>query len=136
MISRRVVFLSSIIATAVSCFTLGVMQTRRGDSLARAAYHAPPDASRAEVRTGLGSKARTASVVPAATAGRLQPSRKPADDPTMLTSRAKMVAEIKQELQAEMGLLPVHLLRDRRSSFVELYSHDNFGKTNYGTAGY
>ena len=47
-----------------------------------------------------------------------------------------MVAEIKQELQSEMGLLPVHLLRDRRSSFVELYSYDNLGKTNYGTAGY
>jgi Trypsin-like peptidase domain len=28
------------------------------------------------------------------------------------------------------------MLRDRRSSFVELYSSDNFGKTNYGTAGY
>src|SRR5262249_55326919 len=33
-------------------------------------------------------------------------------------------------------LLPVHLLRDRRASFVELYADDNFGKTNYGTAGY
>ena len=47
-----------------------------------------------------------------------------------------MVAEIKQQLQSEMGLLPVTLLRDRRASFVELYSADNFGKTNYGTAGY
>jgi hypothetical protein len=47
-----------------------------------------------------------------------------------------MVTEIKEQLQNEMGLLPVHMLRDRRSSFVELYSSDNFGKTNYGTAGY
>jgi hypothetical protein len=47
-----------------------------------------------------------------------------------------MVAEIKQELQSEMGLLPLQLLRDRRSSFVELYSTDNQGRTNYGTAGY
>src|SRR5437879_9546126 len=47
-----------------------------------------------------------------------------------------MVAQIKQELQSEMGLLPVQLLRERRSSFVELYSYDNLGKTNYGTAGY
>ena len=39
-------------------------------------------------------------------------------------------------MQTEMGLLPVHLLRERRSSFVELYSYDNQGKTNYGTAGY
>jgi hypothetical protein len=28
------------------------------------------------------------------------------------------------------------LLRERRSSFVELYSTDTLGKTNYGTAGY
>src|SRR5207245_2681205 len=28
------------------------------------------------------------------------------------------------------------LLRNRRASFVELYSTDNLGKTNYGTAGY
>jgi hypothetical protein len=35
-----------------------------------------------------------------------------------------------------MGLLPVQLLRDRRSSFVELYTTDNLGKTSYGTAGY
>ena len=47
-----------------------------------------------------------------------------------------MVTEIKEELQTEMGLLPVRLLRERRSSFVELYSTDTLGKTNYGTAGY
>ena len=51
-------------------------------------------------------------------------------------ARARMVADIKRELQSEMGLLPLQLLRERRSSFVELYTADNFGKTNYGTAGY
>ena len=30
----------------------------------------------------------------------------------------------------------MRLLRERRSSFVELYSTDSLGKTNYGTAGY
>jgi hypothetical protein len=35
-----------------------------------------------------------------------------------------------------MGLLPVQLLRDRRSSFVELYTADNANQTSYGTAGY
>jgi hypothetical protein len=30
----------------------------------------------------------------------------------------------------------VHLLRERRQSFVELYSYDNHGHSNYGTAGY
>ena len=57
----------------------------------------------------------------------------PAVDPT---DRAALVAEVKKELAKEMGLLPVSLLRDRRSSFVELYSYDKAGKTHYGTAGY
>jgi S1-C subfamily serine protease len=51
-------------------------------------------------------------------------------------ARAALVAEVKQELIKEMGLLPVSVLRDRRSSFVELYSTDKSGKTHYGTAGY
>ena len=47
-----------------------------------------------------------------------------------------IVDEIKRQLQVEMGLFPVRLLRDRRESFVELNAFDNFGKTSYGTAGY
>ncbi len=47
-----------------------------------------------------------------------------------------MVEEIKRQLQSEMGLMPVRLLRERRDSFVELNAYDNFGKTSYGTAGY
>jgi hypothetical protein len=47
-----------------------------------------------------------------------------------------LVDEIKRQLQDEMGLFPVRLLRERRESFVELNAYDNFGKTNYGTAGY
>jgi hypothetical protein len=35
-----------------------------------------------------------------------------------------------------MGLVPLRLLRDRRLSFVEMYSYDNLGERNYGTAGY
>src|SRR5204862_2430401 len=70
-----------------------------------------------------------------ATAGRI--AARPKDDATASSAgRAGMIAEIKQDLQREMGLTPVHLLRDRRSSFVELYSYDTLGKTNYGTAGY
>ena len=47
-----------------------------------------------------------------------------------------IVDEVKRQLQSEMGLFPVRLLRDRKESFVELNAYDNFGKTNYGTAGY
>jgi hypothetical protein len=46
------------------------------------------------------------------------------------------VDEIKRQIQSEMGLFPVRLLRDRRESFVELNAVDSTGKTSYGTAGY
>lgn len=49
---------------------------------------------------------------------------------------ARIVAEVKAQLAEEMGLVPVKLLRERRSSFVELYAYDALGKTHYGTAGY
>ena len=131
MISGRLLFLTSILATAVSCFTLGIIHARRTDALDASAYDAKIDAIRAEVRSELGRGRRVDAVVPAGTSGQL-----PRDNPPNVSARDRMVREIKQELQSEMGLLPVHLLRDRRSSFVELYSTDNFGKTNYGTAGY
>jgi S1-C subfamily serine protease len=51
-------------------------------------------------------------------------------------SRAALVADIKQQLTSEMGLTPVSLLRRRRQSFVEMYSYDTAGASNYGTAGY
>jgi S1-C subfamily serine protease len=130
MVSRRLVFVVSILATALSCYTLGVIQARRTDALVAGAYDAKIDAIRAEMHTTIGRAARTSAVVQTAgTAGRAK------DEPSA-ASRARMVAEIKQELQSEMGLMPVQMLRDRRSSFVELYSYDNLGKTNYGTAGY
>ena len=51
-------------------------------------------------------------------------------------SRAALVADVKRQLQDEMGLLPLNLLRDRSNSFVELYSYDDRGSSSYGTAGY
>jgi S1-C subfamily serine protease len=47
-----------------------------------------------------------------------------------------LVEEIKRQIQSEMGLLPVRLLRERKNSFVELNSYDASGKSSYGTAGY
>ena len=139
MISRRLVFITSIIATAISSFTLGAMHMRRADAVTEQAYDAQIASLRAEMRTQLARAQRADGIVPAGTVGTSAAGKgetaKDDASPSM-AARAKMVAEIKQELQSEMGLLPVHLLRDRRSSFVELYSSDNFGKTNYGTAGY
>jgi hypothetical protein len=128
MVSRRTVFSTSILATAISFFTLGVVHSR---TEADASYDAKLDAIRAEVRSELGRTRRAEAAVPAGTSGQAA-SREEAGR----TARSKMIAEIKTELQREMGLVPVTLMRDRRSSFVELYSYDNLGKTNYGTAGY
>jgi S1-C subfamily serine protease len=71
--------------------------------------------------------------IPTGTAG-----RNPAAATSMMDddSRAAIVADVKRELSAEMGLLPLTLLRDRRNSFVELNSYDDRGASNYGTAGY
>jgi S1-C subfamily serine protease len=67
------------------------------------------------------------------TAGRLKTSAVSMMDDA---SRAAIVEDVKRELSAEMGLLPLTLLRDRRNSFVELNSYDDHGTSNYGTAGY
>ncbi|HJZ72247.1 MAG TPA: serine protease [Vicinamibacterales bacterium] len=128
---RRLVVGSSIVATAISCYTLGVMQTRHNDAAMRASYDAKLEAIRAEVHAQAEPKPAATAV---ATAG-IKTARENEAGQSAAT-RARMVAEIKEQLQSEMGLLPVNLLRDRRASFVELYSYDNFGKTNYGTAGY
>jgi S1-C subfamily serine protease len=60
----------------------------------------------------------------------------PALTHTPVESRADIVADVKRQLQSEMGLLPINMIRDRRQSFVELYSYDDRGSSNYGTAGY
>src|SRR4051794_13525842 len=112
MISRRLVFFSSILATAVSFFTLGLIHSRSVDASARAAYDARLDALRAELHQELGKEPAPAGMVGETSRGI---DRRAA-------SRARIVAEIKEELQSEMGLLPVQLLRERRTSFVELYA--------------
>jgi hypothetical protein len=77
---------------------------------------------------------RTRATVPAAsgTDGQGQTDVVPADG----SVQSALVEEIKRQLQVEMGLLPVRLIRERRNSFVELNAVDNFGKASYGTAGY
>jgi hypothetical protein len=123
MVSRRFLIAISLISTAVSFFLLGSFRERLDAALERASYDAKLDAIRAEVRSELGRRG-SAELVAAGTSG------------SVLRTRDQLVSEIKQELQNEMGLVPVQLLRERRASFVELYSTDNVGRSNYGTAGY
>jgi len=70
---------------------------------------------------------------PTGTTGRLPAAAAAVAD---TENRAAIVADVKRELSAEMGLLPLTLLRNRRNSFVELNSYDDHGTSNYGTAGY
>lgn len=58
------------------------------------------------------------------------------DSMVSLADRTMMVEDIKRQLQVEMGLLPLQLLKSRKESFVELYSYDDRGGSSYGTAGY
>ncbi len=132
MVSRRFLTLIALLSTAVAFFLLGDFHARTDTAADRAEYDAKLDAIRAEFRSQIG-RPRTPAVVPAGTSGSVAPGAAAAPvDP----ARARIVAEVKQELQSEMGLLPVRVLRDRRASFVELYATDNLGKTSYGTAGY
>jgi hypothetical protein len=136
MISRRFLIIIALITTATAFFLLGDFHASTNDAADRAAYDAKLDALRAEIRTQLG-RTRAAETVSAGTAGNAVSSAS-FDGPSNAgdATRAEMIAVVKRELQSEMGLLPVALLRDRRTSFVELYTTDNFGKTSYGTAGY
>jgi S1-C subfamily serine protease len=136
MISRRFLLFITFTTTAGLFFMLGVWHAQNADALDRETYAASLDAIRAEVRSELGRSHGGDVLLPEGTSGKTDIKKDASELAPAAAARAKMVAQIKQELQSEMGLLPVTLLRNRRASFVELYSTDNLGKTNYGTAGY
>jgi hypothetical protein len=133
--SRQLLLVVALITTATCFFLLGDFHARTDGAVERAVYDAKLDAIRAEVRHELAGTL-AADVFAAGTSGDGPSSTIKAGLTPGEAARAQMVAEIKQDLQNEMGLLPLQLLRDRRLSFVELYTADNFGKTSYGTAGY
>jgi hypothetical protein len=129
----------SLVATAAAFFVLGSRQARLRGARESVPYHTTADAIRADVRYEADTP-RTPKTVPAATSGSAVSAPlekvKPAATNDNIADHAEMVAEIKREIESEMGLLPVQLLRDRRSSFVGLDATDDAGRINYGTAGY
>jgi S1-C subfamily serine protease len=118
-VSRPVLSLLVLTVIALGCFGLG---SYFGTRMAVASSDPRFDTLAAELATLKSQSALEAT----GTSGR-------ADSPE---DRAALVADIKQQLQAEMGLMPIDLLKARRESFVELYSYDNRGSSSYGTAGY
>jgi S1-C subfamily serine protease len=112
--------------TAIIFFSLG-------NFLAARQAAASEDDQIAALRAELGALKRQQYPAPSGTSGRAADATSVAMDDH---SRAALVADIKQQLKTEMGLMPVSLLRQRRQSFVEMYSYDATGASNYGTAGY
>ena len=87
----------------------------------------------AALRSEIDQLRKTQLLVPTGTSGVDAVAVSTATDDS---NRAAIVADVKQQLRSEMGLLPINLIRDRRQSFVELYSYDDRGSSSYGTAGY
>jgi hypothetical protein len=129
MAVRRFLLATTLtIGTAILFFTVGQYSAQRLLARQQAESEARIDALRAELHRSIAHREDAAGLLPAGTSGEAAGLQ--------AQSRDSLVSDIKKQLQTEMGLLPVELLRSRRQSFVELYAYDNLGKTNYGTAGY
>ena len=124
MSTRRT--LPAIIASAFALLFFGLgnyLGARQNDS----------DEQLAALRAEIALLKRPQPTAAAGTSGRAgNDPTEPIDE----ANRAAIVADVKRQLQDEMGLLPLNLLRERRTSFVELYSYDDRGSSSYGTAGY
>ncbi len=121
----------ALLVVAILFFGLGSYSSELESQRVLADRDAKIDALRAEVDRAL--NVLREGQRPSATSGVATAAR---EGEQKNAARTAMVDQIKRELQAEMGLMPVQLLRERRQSFVELYSYDNHGHSNYGTAGY
>jgi hypothetical protein len=117
MSTRRTI--PAVVITAFALFFFGL-----GNYLG-ARQGAETDARIAALRAELDQIRNRETLAPTGTSGSV-------GDP----SRAALIDDVKRQLSDEMGLLPLNLLRERRESFVELYSYDDRGSSSYGTAGY
>jgi hypothetical protein len=124
--------LTLILAALCLGFSLGAWVSR--DSIERriAANHADIAELRRELmRNALDAQEKTDGR-PLGTSGDAASNPRASDAET----RDRLIEDIKGQLQREMGLLPIRLLRERRASFVEVHAYDRSGKLRYGTAGY
>jgi Trypsin-like peptidase domain len=132
-VRRTIGYLGLTFSLAALTFSVGSWTAQR----AIARQLASNDARMAELRDDMARailqfrQAETAAT-PSGTNGQRQPEVVPAGG----GAQPALFEEIKRQLQSEMGLLPVRLLRERRESFVELNAYDAAGKSSYGTAGY
>ena len=125
MSTRRAIPAFLAVTFALVFFGLGNYLAARQNAADRAEHLAALRAELEQLR-------RQQTPRPAGTAGRATDALSVMDP----TSRAAIIDDVKRQLQEEMGLLPLNLLRDRSNSFVELYAYDDRGSSSYGTAGY
>ena len=131
-VRRFIGYTGLAVSGALLFFTLGAYSAQQMISLQLAENEASIAALRDDVARNILAIRQAQNGRAAATDGSQQPEVVSASG----GDSAPLIDEIKRQLQSEMGLLPVRLLRERRQSFVELNAYDNFGKSSYGTAGY
>jgi hypothetical protein len=127
-IRRTVLYAGLTFSLSSLAFSFGSWATQRQ----MAQQIADNDARLASLTRSILEMRKGSGVTASGTAGERQPEIVPAGG----SPQSALIDEVKRQLQDEMGLFPVRLLRERRESFVELNAYDNFGKTSYGTAGY
>jgi hypothetical protein len=133
---RRVIAYTGLALTgATFCFVLGAYSAQQTMSLQLAENDANIAALRDEMARSILQIRQAQSGRASGTDGQREPEVVGVSGGSK-EAGAPLVEEIKKQLQSEMGLLPVRLLRERRQSFVELNAWDNLGKSSYGTAGY
>ena len=130
-VRRLVLYTGLTVSLSTLAFGVGSWSAQRTMSAQIAANDARLSALQDDVARSI-LRTREQAAQPSGTNGDQQADAVPAAG----SPQSALVDEIKRQLQSEMGLLPVRLLRERRDSFVELNAIDSFGKTSYGTAGY
>ena len=131
-VRRSITYAGLTFSLAALAFSFGSWTTQRSIALQLANNDARMTALRDDMaRAILQMRQAETAATPSGTNGQRQPEVVPAGG-----AQPALVEEIKRQLQSEMGLLPVRLLRDRKESFVELNAYDASGKSSYGTAGY
>ena len=131
-VRRSIIYAGLVFSLSALAFSLGSWMTHQAIARQLAASDARVAALRDDMARNI-LQMRESVRRPAGTGG-----FRHGDDvvPAAGDAQSTFVDEIKRQIQSEMGLFPVRLLRERRESFVELNAVDNTGKTSYGTAGY
>jgi S1-C subfamily serine protease len=130
-VRRYVAYAGLTFSLAALTFSFGSWSAQRGMAQQLAQNDARLTALRDDIAREI-LEMRESAPLATATGGHRQPEAVT----TAGSHQTAFVDEIKRQIQSEMGLFSVRLLRDRKESFVELNARDTLGKTSYGTAGY